>query len=75
MKNRKTAYALVALASAASASFAQAPVMPAIDFPIDLASVATVVATAGGTMLLIWAGVHIGFKLARKLLGRVTKSV
>lgn len=51
------------------------PTMPAIDLPIDLSSVASAIALVGGTMLLLWAGVYIGFKLARKFITRAGQTV
>ena len=53
---------------------AGAPTMPAITLPIDGASVVTAVIAIGLTVLLLWAGPKIGFKLAKALirvLGRV----
>ncbi len=51
------------------------PTMPAIELPIDLASVVSAIALVGGTMLLAWAGVYIGFKLARKFIKRAGTTV
>lgn len=72
---------VAALIATGSASIALAgggggpPTMPAIDLPIDLASVASAIALVGGTMLLLWAGVYIGFKLARKFITRAGQTV
>lgn len=54
---------------------APAPTMPAIDLPIDLASVATAIAAVGGVMLLTWAGIYVGFRLARKFIKRAGSTV
>ena len=47
----------------------------AIDFPIDLASLASSIATAGATVLVTAFAVGIGFVMVKKLKGRLTRSV
>ncbi len=71
---------VAALAIGASSTVALAggggpPTMPAIALPIDLASVAAAVAVVGGTMLLLWAGIYVGFKLANKFIRRAGQTV
>ena len=45
--------------------------LDAITFPINLSSIAIAVATAGGTMIGLWAIYKIGFKLVRKFTDRM----
>ena len=60
-------------------AWAQEPADPAtlgdIVFPIDLTSIATVVAAAGATMIGLWAVYKIGFKLVRKFITRMGSTV
>lgn len=51
------------------------PSMGAISFPIDLESVATAIAVAGGTILLLVFGISVGFSLAKKLMKRTKETV
>jgi hypothetical protein len=74
-KSRAVAASTGLLVLTAPALAGTPPTMPAIELPIDLASVASAVAVVGGTMLLAWAGIFIGFKLARKFIGRAGKTV
>lgn len=75
VKGKVAAVATGVAVSTGSAMAAQTPQMEAIEFPIDLGSVASVVAVAGGTMLLAWAGIKIGFSLAKRLIQRVGAAV
>lgn len=51
------------------------PSMPAIEFPVDIASVASAIAVAGGLILLAVFGVAVGFALAKKLMRRIKGAV
>lgn len=51
------------------------PSMGAISFPIQLTSIATAVALAGGSVLIAYFGVKVGFALVKKLLARLHRSV
>jgi hypothetical protein len=74
-KMRTLAIAAAVLGAAAAPALADGPpAMPAIVFPIDVTSVVTAVATAGGVILLAYFGIKIGFALAKKLGSRLTKS-
>ncbi len=68
---------VVASAMLASATVAMAtpPVLPEIDFPISITSIASEIATAGATILLLVFGVWVGFKFVKKLMRRVASSV
>lgn len=46
-----------------------------IDLPIDLASVATAIGLVGGSMLLLFAGLFIGFRLVKRFVRRLAVSV
>jgi hypothetical protein len=72
--------ASILVGTAGSNLFAQSePPTPAnlgdIVFPIDLASIATVVAAAGATMIGLWAVYKIGFKFVRKFISRMGSAV
>lgn len=66
---------LAAGVSVASAGGSTPPTMPAIELPVDVSSVASAIAFVGGTMLLAWGGIYIGFKLARKFITRAGGTV
>ena len=51
------------------------PSMTAVDFPIDAASIGTVVATAGATALLVIFGWVVGFRLIKAIMHRVKNAV
>lgn len=68
-----------AVALFGSDALAQSPSDPNelgdIVFPIDLSSIATVVAAAGATMIGLWAVYKIGFKFVRKFISRMGSAV
>jgi len=64
---------VIALASGVAS--AVPPSMPAIEFPVDTASVATAIGGAGGTILLASFGLSVAFALAWKLKRRLTSAV
>lgn len=49
--------------------------MPPVDFPISITSIATAVAVAGGTILIAYLGIKIGFALVRLMADRSLKGV
>jgi hypothetical protein len=59
----------------ASAGAGGGVTMDAITFPIDPESLGSVIAVAGGTMLVILFGIAIGFALVKRLKSRLTKAV
>lgn len=71
--------ASILVGTAGSNLFAQTSADPAdlgdIVFPIDLSSIATVVAAAGATMIGLWAVYKIGFKFVRKFISRMGSAV
>tara|TARA_R110002072_G_scaffold35883_1_gene105730 strand:+ start:272 stop:532 length:261 start_codon:yes stop_codon:yes gene_type:complete len=69
------AVAAVGIATIAAPASATPPAMDPVVFPIDVTSIGTEVAAAGGTMIGVWATVYIGFKLARKLIRRTSSGV
>lgn len=75
----KVGIGLIAVALASANVFAQEPADPTqlgdIVFPIDLTSIATVVAAAGATMIGLWAVYKIGFKLVNKFIRRMGSTV
>lgn len=78
IKDKATEIAVIgaaAGASVASAGGSSPPTMPDIDLPVDISSVASKIALVGGTMLLAWGGIHIGFRLARKFITRAGGTV
>lgn len=74
LKTRVIASAAVAVALVTPA-LASPPSMGAVEFPVDTASVVTAIATAGGTILVLYFGVRIGFSLVKKLFGRTQSSI
>ena len=57
-----------------SSAMAQATASP-IEFPVDLASLTSEIATAGALILVTVFSVAIGFAMVKKLKGRLTSSV
>lgn len=53
----------------ASAALAGTPTMPTVTFPVTPASIATAIAAAGATILLLVFSTGIGFSLVKKLYG------
>lgn len=74
-KALKWGAAALATVGFATAANAQAPAMDPVTFPVDTASIASEIATAGGTILLLSFGVILGFALVRKLMKRVKAAV
>ena len=70
-----TAVAIGATAAFTSVASAQPADLDPIVFPISLTSIATVVGTAGATMIGLWATYKIGFRLVRKLISRMGSTV
>lgn len=66
---------LAALVPVAAALADDTPTMGPISFPIQLTSIATSVAVAGGLVLIAYFGVKVGFALVKKLLTRLHRSV
>lgn len=78
VKDKATGIAAVtaaAVGSVASAGGSSPPSMPDIELPVDIGSVASKIALVGGTMLLAWGGIYIGFRLARKFITRAGGTV
>lgn len=70
------AAALMTTAGPAMAEPTFTPVdMDAVSFPINLPTIAIAVATAGATMIALWAVYAVGFKLARKFIRRMGATV
>jgi len=67
--------AVAGTVAVSASALAVPPTMPAIDLPVDSASIVTQVAAAGGAMLILVIGVKIGFSLIRKLAKRATSAV
>lgn len=70
------------LAAATLAAFAASPVlaqsppaMPAVTFPVDTASVVTVIVAAGATIMLLWFGPRLAFRLIRGLFRKLSGAV
>lgn len=76
MKSRLVlaASSLLAFAGAAMAQ-GSAPEMPAIVFPVSIASITTAVVAAGVVIFLAKFGVKIPFKLGNRLGNKVTQTV
>lgn len=66
---------LLAVAGSAMAQSGSAPEMPAIAFPVSIASITTAVVAAGVVIFLAKFGVKIPFKLGNRLGNQVTKTV
>jgi hypothetical protein len=66
---------VLAFVFAAAPAMADPPVMGAVTFPVDTASVVTVIGVAGGTILLLVFGLAIGFKLIKKLFSRSAAAI
>lgn len=79
IKNRFGLIAATAAIAAATAGTASAqytpPTLDEITFPIDTASIATAIGTAGAALLLLVFGWRVGFKFVNKLMRRLTSSV
>lgn len=73
-KKAQTA-AVVGTGAVVVSSAAATPTMPAISFPLDIASIVTAVGVAGASMLAAWAGLWVAFRLIRKLIKRVGSAV
>lgn len=67
------------LALAGTAVTAKADITPVtmgpIVLPVDPATIATAVATVGGTLLVIVLGISIAFRLVRRGANRMSRSV
>lgn len=72
---RRTLIVAGGTAAIASPVMAQSATQTAIEFPIDLASLAASIATAGGTILVTAFAVGLGFVMVKKLKARLTRSV
>lgn len=67
--------ALAASATIGLAASASPPTMPAIPLPVDGPSVVSSIVGLGVTVLLLAMAAIIGFRLARKLMTRVSGAV
>jgi hypothetical protein len=70
-----TSVAALSATTLAAAGGAGGVTMDAITFPIEPESLGSVIAVAGGTMLVILFGIAIGFALVKRLKSRLTKAV
>ena len=77
LRSRKLVAIFGGLAAGAAASVASADplVMDPVSFPVDVESLASTIAAAGGIMLVALFGVAIGFALIKKLKRRLTAAV
>lgn len=73
-KKAQTA-AVVGTGAVVVSSAAATPTMPAIAFPLEIASIVTAVSVAGATMLAAWAGLWVAFRLIKRLIKRVGSAV
>ena len=73
----KTALLAVPAALVASSATAQytPPTLDSITFPLDTASIALAIGTAGAGILLLVFGWKVGFKLVNKLMRRMTSGI
>jgi hypothetical protein len=65
----------VVVGGVAESLYAGPPSMPAVEFPIDPASIGDSIKTGGGTILMIVFTVGIGFALAWTLYRRLKRAV
>ncbi|GEM_PF-5893875 len=70
-----SALAFVLAAASAPALAAPTPTMPAVNFPLDIASIVASVGTAGAAMLGAWAGLWVAFRLIKKLIRGAASAV
>jgi len=66
--------AALATASTASAQYTP-PTLDEITFPLDTASIALAIGTAGAGILLLVFGWKVGFRLVNKLMRRMTSGI
>ena len=70
--------ALVSLATlglASSVTLAQAPAMPAVEFPVDTSTIGPVVVAAGAAILILIYPIKLGFSFLKRLVRRMASAV
>ena len=70
MKNSRI-YGLIALCTAGTASIASASAGVTVQAPFDYAETASAIALVAGTVLALTFGWTIGFRLIKKVMGRL----
>lgn len=65
----------LAVGALSSSVLAQAPAMPAVEFPIDTSTIGPVVVAAGAAILILIYPIKLGFSFVKRLVKRMSSAV
>jgi|GEM_PF-4866801 len=67
--------ASLVLVAGSSVALAQAPAMPAVEFPVDTSTIGPVVVAAGAAILILIYPIKLGFSFVKRLVKRMSSAV